>query len=119
MIGSRQIKPRIAIIETELEVVAIGQQLGKPIFVSSVLTPYVVFSSGTFSKCYGYCTTGTFTCKVYFDAVLKFIVTDADHTTPVNLEAGQSGSVSPPVLVTFEITAASTGVQGIYVECAE
>jgi hypothetical protein len=114
MIGSRQIKPRTALVGgNSSQHFAVGQQLGKPIFVDSFLTPFVVFSEGTFTKCYGYASVGTFTCEVYFDGVLKVTVSDTDHTTPVAF----SETATPPVVVTFKITSASVGVRDIHVEC--
>jgi hypothetical protein len=115
MIGSRQIKPRTAIISGDAEIVAIGQQLGKPIFVGSYLSAFVVFAEGTLTKCYGYCSSGSFTCEVYFGGVLKVTVSNTDHTVPISFSA----AVTPPVVVSFKITASSVGVTDIYVECAE
>ena len=111
--------PRHPIIESTDELFAIGQQLGKPIYVDSTLVPFVVFSDGVLSKCYGYCSSGTFTCEVFFDNVKKFTVSNADSITPVDLETGEGGDITAYGVVTFIVTAASASLKDIYIECAE
>jgi hypothetical protein len=95
---------------------ALFQQNWQPVFADAWLPPWVTFGEGNLTKCYGYCAVGTFTAEVYIDGTLVFTVSDADDTTPVDLEIGEDGLLADPSLITCKVTVASSDVSGIVIE---
>lgn len=116
MISNRQVPYKTPIGGGESPIIAIFQQLWQPIFVGSWMVPWVTFHTGSLTKCYGYAVVGTFTAKIYINAVHVFTVTNADNPTPVNLVDGETGELLVPDLVTCEITACSSDVDGILIQ---